>query len=63
MKFSLLTGVQSTQGQSTADEEQIAQLIQIMTDELQKHPLEPQMDGLYLSKSFMLILNKVSHKF
>ena len=64
MKFSLLTGYQPGSVKTqTQDEEDIKQLISIMTDELEKIPCEPEMDGFYLSKAFMLKLNKVSHKF
>lgn len=45
------------------DEADIKQMLDILAQELQKMPADPEMDGLYLSKAFMIKLNAVSHKY
>ena len=65
MNFSLLTGFQNVNRNpenKKQDEEEISQLFQILQSELEEHSPEPTFDGQYLSKEFMLSLNKLTHK-
>lgn len=65
MKYSMLTGVQAVppKPEVSKDDEELQALLSILSDELSTHSAEPEMDGRYLAKPFMLKLNKVSHKF
>lgn len=38
-------------------------MLEILMQELQKMPSDPEMDGLFLAKPFMIKLNAVSHKY
>ena len=65
MNFSLLTGFQNSalKQESQKDDEDIQQLIELLQEELSKLPAEAEFEERYLSKKFMLMLNKTSHKY